>query len=108
MSSTVPIAVIGLGYVGLPLAVALARHFPTIGYDVDRSRIGELKTGHDRTGEIDAPTMSDSALSLTVDAAEIANAEIYIVTVPTPVDDENQPDLRLVEAACAAIGAMLK
>ncbi|MEE1557130.1 MAG: nucleotide sugar dehydrogenase, partial [Alphaproteobacteria bacterium] len=52
--STTPIAVIGLGYVGLPLAVALARHFPTIGYDVDAARIDELRQGHDRTGEIDA------------------------------------------------------
>ncbi|MDE0941671.1 MAG: nucleotide sugar dehydrogenase [Alphaproteobacteria bacterium] len=108
MSSTAPIAVIGLGYVGLPLAVALARHFPTIGYDVDQSRIAELKTGHDRTGEIDAPVMKDSALTVTDNSAAIAGADIYIVTVPTPVDSDNQPDLRLIEAACAAIGKMLK
>jgi UDP-N-acetyl-D-galactosamine dehydrogenase len=103
-----PIAVVGLGYVGLPLAVALARHFPTIGYDVDRDRISELRAGHDRTGEISAPDLADSALTVTDGAAEIAGAEIYIVTVPTPVDGDNKPDLRLVQAACAGIGGMLE
>ena len=107
-SITASIAVVGLGYVGLPLAVALARHFPTIGYDVDRDRISELRDGHDRTGEISAPDLADSALTVTDDAAEIAGAEIYIVTVPTPVDGDNQPDLRLLQAACAGIGGMLE
>nr|MBC8241363.1 nucleotide sugar dehydrogenase [Alphaproteobacteria bacterium] len=107
MTSPLPIAVIGLGYVGLPLAVALARHFPTIGYDLDPARIAELKTGHDRTGEIAASVLSDSALTLSGDGDAIAAAEIYIVTVPTPVDEKNQPDLRLIEAACAGIGSML-
>ncbi|MDP6874369.1 MAG: nucleotide sugar dehydrogenase, partial [Alphaproteobacteria bacterium] len=58
MTLSGPIAVIGLGYVGLPLAVALARHFPTVGYDLDATRIAELRDGHDRTGEIDASQMS--------------------------------------------------
>jgi UDP-N-acetyl-D-glucosamine/UDP-N-acetyl-D-galactosamine dehydrogenase len=106
-SSSLPIAVVGLGYVGLPLAVALARHFPTIGYDVDPSRIAELRDGHDRTGEIPADVMSDSSLTVTDDQTAIASAEVYIVTVPTPVDDQNQPDLRIVEAACASIGKLL-
>ncbi len=105
--STTPIAVIGLGYVGLPLAVALARHFPTIGYDVDAARIDELRQGHDRTGEIDADVVTESTLSVTDDGAAIANAEVYIVTVPTPVDADNQPDLRLIRAACAGVGKLL-
>ena len=105
--STTPIAVIGLGYVGLPLAVALARHFPTIGYDVDAARIDELRQGHDRTGEIDADVVTESTLSVTDDGAAIANAEVYIVTVPTPVDADNQPDLRLIRAACAGVGKVL-
>jgi len=107
MTSSLPIAVVGLGYVGLPLAVALARHFPTIGYDVDPSRIAELQGGHDRTGEITAAALSDSALTVTGERAAIAAAEIYIVTVPTPVDAQNQPDLRIVKEACASIGKML-
>ncbi len=106
-TSTTPIAVIGLGYVGLPLAVALARHFPAIGYDVDAARIAELRQGHDRTGEIDADVMTESTLCVTDDGAAIASAEIYIVTVPTPVDADNQPDLRLIRAACASVGKLL-
>jgi len=105
--STTPIAVIGLGYVGLPLAVALARHFSTIGYDVDAARIAELRQGHDRTGEIDVDVITESTLSVTDDGAAIANAEVYIVTVPTPVDADNQPDLRLIRAACAGVGKLL-
>ncbi|MBT3534157.1 MAG: nucleotide sugar dehydrogenase, partial [Rhodospirillaceae bacterium] len=68
MVTDLPIAVIGLGYVGLPLAVALARHFPTIGYDLDQTRIGELRDNHDRTGEIAAEGLSDSALTVTDEA----------------------------------------
>jgi len=108
MMSSPPIAVIGLGYVGLPLAVALARSFPTIGYDLDQGRIAELQAGHDRTGEIDRVGLTDSALTVTDQQQEIGGAEIYIVTVPTPVDADNQPDLRLIKAACAGIGGMLE
>ena len=103
-----PIAVIGLGYVGLPLAVALARHFPTIGYDVNQDRISELRDGHDRTGEIATSDLVASRLTITGNSGDIAAAEIYIVTVPTPVDKDNQPDLRFVKTACAVIGAVLK
>lgn len=107
MTLSGPIAVIGLGYVGLPLAVALARHFPTVGYDLDATRIAELRDGHDRTGEIDATRMSGSSLTLTDDDAAIAGAEVYIVTVPTPVDENNEPDLGLIRSACASVGKML-
>ena len=106
-SSSLPIAVIGLGYVGLPLAVALARHFPTIGYDIDPSRIAELQDGHDRTGQIPAAVMSDSPLTVTDRREAIAGAEVYIVTVPTPVDAHNQPVLTIVKEACANIGKSL-
>ncbi len=102
------IAVIGLGYVGLPLAVALARHFPTIGYDVNQDRISELRDGHDRTREIATSDLVASPLTVTGDSSDIAVADIYIVTVPTPVDKDKQPDLRLVKSACAGIGAVLK
>ena len=78
MTSPRPIAVIGLGYVGLPLAVALARHFPTVGYDLDQDRIAELRTGHDRTGEIAARVMSDSPLTVTEDEDAIAAAESMV------------------------------
>ena len=98
------IAIVGLGYVGLPLAVALARHFPVIGFDVDAERIEELRRGHDRTREVEADDLAASFLKLT---AEPAAADIYIVTVPTPVDASNRPDLSMVLAATHTVGALL-
>jgi UDP-N-acetyl-D-galactosamine dehydrogenase len=101
------VTVIGLGYVGLPLAVALARSFPTTGFDVDPRRIAELRAGHDRTHEIDRHRMQASTLAVTDDAGECPPSAFYIVTVPTPVDETNNPDLRIVEAASRTVGTML-
>jgi len=98
------IAVVGLGYVGLPLAVALARHFSTTGLDISAVRIAELKRGHDRTGEIGPGDLGASKLALTSSPADISGHGIYIVTVPTPVDAANNPDLGAVRAACATVG----
>ena len=81
------IIVIGLGYVGLPLAVALARKFAVTGFDIDSARIAELKAGHDRTREVDQAVLAKSRLALADDPAACAGADVYIVTVPTPVDD---------------------
>ncbi len=86
MVSDERVAVIGLGYVGLPLAVALAEHLPTTGYDRDRGRITELKAGRDRTGEVAANALAASALVLSADPASLAGHTIFIITVPTPVD----------------------
>ncbi|MGH7015088.1 MAG: nucleotide sugar dehydrogenase [Stellaceae bacterium] len=102
------IAVIGLGYVGLPLAVALARHFRTIGFDIDPARVVELRTGHDRTAELSATELKDTTLQLTADDAVMAGADVFIVTVPTPVDTDNKPDLRAVRTACATVGRRMK
>ncbi|MDP6566897.1 MAG: nucleotide sugar dehydrogenase [Alphaproteobacteria bacterium] len=102
------IAVIGLGYVGLPLAVALSRHYSVTGFDVDLGRIAELRDGHDRTGELTDDVLAESRLELTTETAGIAAAGIYIVTVPTPVDADNRPDLALVESACRTIGGRLR
>jgi UDP-N-acetyl-D-galactosamine dehydrogenase len=101
------LAIVGLGYVGLPLAVALARKFTCAGLDVDQTRIAELKSGHDRTGEIDAERLAASTLALTADPADIAPCDVYIVTVPTPIDADNNPDLSIVEAASKTVGALL-
>ncbi len=99
------VAVIGLGYVGLPLAVALAKHFPTIGFDIDQGRIRELVGGHDRTHEIDPPALkAATGLTYASDIAAIKGADIFIVTVPTPVDSGNRPDLAAVRAACRTVG----
>ena len=104
------VAVIGLGYVGLPLAVALARTHgaPVIGFDVNKARIAELKSGSDRTGEIDRTTLKASSLTVSDDPAVLGNVGIYIVTVPTPVDSGNQPDLTPVRAACDTVAKALK
>ena len=97
------IVVVGLGYVGLPLAVALATRFDVIGLDRDDSRIAELRQGHDRTREVDGETLRSSRLRSTVDAEDCRAADIYLVTVPTPVDETKQPDLRAVLAATRTI-----
>ena len=101
------IAVIGLGYVGLPLAVALARKFETTGFDVDQDRIGELGRGHDRTREIDEAALRASPMKLTAEAQDCAGADVYIVTVPTPVDAANRPDLSAVIAATRMIAGVI-
>lgn len=105
------IVVVGLGYVGLPLAVRLSRDFPVRGFDTDVSRIAELREGHDRTREVEPAALlaaqSGGGLTLVGDADACRGAQVYIVTVPTPVGPDNRPDLTLVERACASVGAML-
>jgi UDP-N-acetyl-D-glucosamine/UDP-N-acetyl-D-galactosamine dehydrogenase len=102
------IAVVGLGYVGLPLAVKLAAHFPVIGYDVKAARIDELRRMVDRTGEVDAGELRSTSMRLTTQALEMAGSEIFIITVPTPVDADNRPNLDAVRAACRTIGAVIE
>jgi len=102
------IVVIGLGYVGLPLAVALAKRFDVVGFDIDRSRIDELRGGRDRTGEIEDDALAASSVLLTSRATEAAGGDVYIVTVPTPVDADNKPDLRPVIGASHSVGKLLE
>ena len=102
------IVVVGLGYVGLPLAVALARKFDTTGFDVDAARIAELKDGRDRTNEISERDLQASPLKLTSDAGTCSGADIYIITVPTPVDEANRPDLGAVIAASRTVAGLIE
>ncbi len=103
------ICVIGLGYVGLPLAVAFGRHRATLGFDIDGARIAELRAGADQTREISPQELSEAShLALTSNPDEISDARIYIVTVPTPVDASHRPDLRPLLAASKTVGAVLK
>jgi UDP-N-acetyl-D-galactosamine dehydrogenase len=102
------IVVIGLGYVGLPLAVQLAKHFETWGLDISQARISELESGFDRTDEIDRERLIASTLRLTANAADCPPADAYIVTVPTPIDGDNQPDLSPVIGATKMVGTMIK
>ena len=101
------IVVIGLGYVGLPLAVELAKHYATTGFDIDERRISELREGNDRTGEIDGEALSGSKLAVTSDVAAIGGADFYIVTVPTPVDDLRRPDLSALEQETRMIAGIV-
>jgi len=107
MTASPHIVVIGLGYVGLPLAVALARQFETIGFDIDAGRIAELREGHDRTREVDADALKASSLKLLDRADGCAGADVYIVTVPTPVDATNTPDLSAVMAATRTVAGLI-
>jgi UDP-N-acetyl-D-galactosamine dehydrogenase len=101
------IVVIGLGYVGLPLAVALADHFEVLGFDIDPVRIAELRSGKDRTGELNGDQLAASRLTVTDDPAEAAGADVFIVTVPTPVDDSNRPDLKPLLSATRTVAGLL-
>ncbi len=107
MSSIGRIVVVGLGYVGLPVAIALARKFDVTGIDIDASRIAELRNGADRTREIDGKALRTTSLRFTEDPEDCRGADIYIVTVPTPVDDANQPDLGAVISATRMIACAI-
>ena len=96
MSGAPKIAILGLGYVGLPLAVALSRTFDVTGFDIDPDRIAELRGGHDWTREVDTEALRASALTLTCQTEDLGGADVYIVTVPTPVDATKRPDLSAV------------
>ncbi|GFM38188.1 nucleotide sugar dehydrogenase [Desulfovibrio psychrotolerans] len=99
-----PVAVIGLGYVGLPLAVALSDHFETIGFDISASRVAELNGGHDRTGEVEDSRLALSKAAFTTDPAQLARAGVIIVAVPTPIDSHRNPDLTPVLLASETVG----
>jgi len=102
------IAVLGLGYVGLPVAVAFSRVSPVVGFDIDVERVHELQRGHDRTGEVPATELQSGEFRCSSDPAALAACDFYIVAVPTPVDAANKPDLRPLLAASETLGRVLK
>ena len=109
METKASIAIIGLGYVGLPLAVAFARHRKVIGFDVNPARIRELQAGHDSTLEVDAEELAQARhLECTGDVERLREATVFIVTVPTPIDSARRPDLGPLMRASETIGAVLK
>ncbi len=102
------IAVIGLGYVGLPLAVSFARKFDVVGFDINEQRVAELVEGRDRTRELSGDELAEARrLSFTTDAEVIARSNVYIVTTPTPIDEHKKPDMRAVLAATRSVAAGL-
>lgn len=103
------IAIIGLGYVGLPLAVEFGRKRDTIGFDINQKRIAELESGYDRTLEVDGDELKEGTnLSFAAELNMLSEASIFIVTVPTPIDEFKNPDLTPLKAASKAIGSILK
>jgi len=108
MSHNRLVSVIGLGYVGLPVAVSFARLGPVVAFDISNPRIDGLRAGHDVTGEVTDADLAACDLLLTTDVADLAKADFHIVTVPTPVDDANNPDLSPLVSASTMLGAHLK
>ncbi len=109
MNKDFKIAVIGLGYVGLPLAVEFGKKYSTVGFDINQNRIDELKKGYDNTKEVkNNQIMSSNNLTFSTKINDIKNCKIYIVTVPTPIDEFKIPDLNPLRVASKMIGEVLK
>ena len=102
------ISVVGLGYVGLPVAVAFGKHGPVIGFDINENRLEELRAGQDRTNEVSATELGDTQIEFTSKPEVLAQANFHIVAVPTPIDDAHQPDLTPVVKASESVGTALK
>lgn len=102
------IAVVGLGYVGLPLAAAFGRKVEVIGFDIHTEKVAQLRRGLDVTGEVSAEELAATSIHYTTDPADLAQGDFIIVTVPTPIDSNNNPDLTPMEKASTTIGRNLK
>lgn len=103
------IGVLGLGYVGLPLAVEFGKHFPTLGFDINAPRVSALQVGHDHTGEVGPGELAAAPqLVLTTEAELLRECNVFVVTVPTPIDAAKRPDLGPLLAASRTVGAVLK
>ena len=105
---TTRVAVVGLGYVGLPLAVEFGKHFPTVGFDINAGRVDELRSGRDATLEVSEAELAEAThLSYSHDLAALRDCNVFIVTVPTPIDSAKRPDLGALRAASRSVGEVL-
>ena len=103
------LAVVGLGYVGLPLAVEFGKHFKTLGFDIKAKRVAELRAGTDSTLEVEPEELKSAhQLTYSTDVKDLQGCQVFIVTVPTPIDDYKRPDLKPIESASKLIGEVLK
>jgi len=101
------ISIIGLGYVGLPLAVEFSKLYETIGYDVNEKRVREIKASIDINGDIEEEILSNLNAKITDSVDDISDSDVYIITVPTPIDENNDPDMTLLMSACETVGRHL-
>jgi UDP-N-acetyl-D-glucosamine/UDP-N-acetyl-D-galactosamine dehydrogenase len=107
-NAPVRLAIIGLGYVGLPLAVEFGKHIPVVGFDIKQPRIAELAAGHDSTREVDAAELAQARqLGFSADPEALRQCNVFIVTVPTPVDNANRPDLTPLVKASETVGKIM-
>ncbi|MBU1612422.1 MAG: nucleotide sugar dehydrogenase [Proteobacteria bacterium] len=104
---TARVSVVGLGYVGLPLAVALSEHFEVVGFDISTNRVTQLERGEDRTGEVEEATLRAAKLRFTCLPEELSECHLHIVAVPTPIDKFRSPDLTPVRSASKTVGQQL-
>ena len=108
LSPELKIGIVGLGYVGLPLALAFAEKYQVIGFDLNANRIRALREGTDHTMQVNAEELSNAKLTLSQQASDLADCQLYIITVPTPVDEHKQPDLKPLLSASKSVGKMLQ
>ena len=105
----VKIAIIGLGYVGLPLAAEFGKHRSVVGFDINEARVAELRSGHDQTLEVSSDDLKAATqLTYTTNLEDLKSCNFYIVTVPTPIDDSNAPDLKPLQSASTSVGQVIK
>ncbi len=102
------LCIVGLGYVGLPLAVAFSKHYPIIGFDIKKERVEELEQGRDRTNEIAAEELKQAKIEFTTDPSRIKEADFIVITVPTPTTPDKKPDLHPIRSASHTVGQHLK
>ncbi len=103
-----PVGIIGLGYVGLPLALAFGKKFDVVGFDINESRISSLKKGVDPNGEHEKEEFEGQHIAFSSDIQDLKSVQLFIVTVPTPIDEHKSPDLTPLKKACASVGSILK
>ena len=104
----IKIGIIGLGYVGLPLAVAFDKHFETVGFDVNKIRIEELKAGVDSTQEVEQKELTQATIEFSFEENSLESCNVLIVTVPTPIDNHRQPDLTPLVKASELLGRVVR
>ena len=108
-NNNIKVGIVGLGYVGLPLAMEFSKKFHTIGFDIDKSRVKELNNQIDRTSEVSSKRLLESTdrLKITNDINDISNCNVYVITVPTPVDKNNKPDMSPITSASLKVGKII-